>query len=45
MLRYSEAVRGLACDRALIYGEAVALRDDGRNDFGALTAKRSGLMR
>jgi ATP-dependent DNA ligase len=42
VLRLSEAVRGLACDLALIYGEEVALRDDGRSDFGALMAKRGG---
>ena len=29
MLRFSEAVRALTCDLALIYGEAVALRDNG----------------
>ena len=45
VLRFSEVVRGLACDLALIYGEEVALRDDGRSDFGALMAKRGGLMR
>ena len=44
VLRFSEVVRGLACDLALIYGE-VALRDDGRSEFGALMAKRGGLMR
>jgi len=33
VLRFSEVVRGLACDLALIYGEEVALRDDGRSDF------------
>jgi hypothetical protein len=38
-------VRGLACDLALIYGEEVALRDDGHSEFGALMAKRGGLMR
>ena len=37
--------RGLACDLALTYGEEVALWDDGRSDFGALMAKRGGLMR
>jgi hypothetical protein len=31
-----EAVRGLACDSALIDGEAVVLRNDGWSDFGAL---------
>jgi hypothetical protein len=45
VLRFSEVVRGLACDLAPIYGEEVALRDDGRSDFGALMAKRGGLMR
>ena len=45
VLRFSEVVRGLACDLAPIYGEEVALRDDGRSDFGALTAKSAGLMR
>jgi hypothetical protein len=29
VLRFSEAVRGLTCDLALIYGEAVVLRDNG----------------
>jgi hypothetical protein len=33
----AEAVCGLSVDRALIDGEAVVLRDDGRGDFGALT--------
>jgi bifunctional non-homologous end joining protein LigD len=32
----AEAVRGLACDSALLDGEAVALREDGRSDFRAL---------
>jgi hypothetical protein len=41
VLRFSEVVRGLACDLALIYGEEVALR----GDFGALMAKRGRLMR
>jgi hypothetical protein len=31
----AEAVRSLAVDRALIDGEAVVLREDGRSDFGA----------
>jgi bifunctional non-homologous end joining protein LigD len=31
----AEAVRGLKLDRALIDGEAVVIRDDGRSDFGA----------
>ena len=43
VVAHSLAERG--CDLALIYGEEVALRDDGRSDFGALMAKRSGLMR
>ena len=40
----SEAVRGLSVDRALIDGEAVVLRDDGRSDFNALLTKRGGFM-
>jgi ATP-dependent DNA ligase len=38
----SAAVRGLACGRAPIDGEAVALIADGRSDFGALMTKRRG---
>jgi ATP-dependent DNA ligase len=38
----AEAVRGLACDSALLDGEAVVLRKDGRSDFGALMTKRGG---
>jgi bifunctional non-homologous end joining protein LigD len=38
----AEAVRGLNVDRALIDGEAVVLRKDGRSDFGALLTKRGG---
>jgi bifunctional non-homologous end joining protein LigD len=38
----AEAVRGLAMDKALIDGEAVVLRKDGRSDFGALLTKRGG---
>jgi bifunctional non-homologous end joining protein LigD len=38
----AEAVCGLSVDRALIDGEAVVLRDDGRGDFGALMTKRGG---
>jgi bifunctional non-homologous end joining protein LigD len=34
----AEAVRGLSADEAVIDGEAVVLRDDGRSDFGARTA-------
>ena len=42
LLRIAEAVRDLNVDRALIDGEAVVLRDDGRSDFGALMTKRGG---
>jgi bifunctional non-homologous end joining protein LigD len=38
----AEAVRGLSADKALIDGEAVVLRKDGRSDFGALLTKRGG---
>jgi bifunctional non-homologous end joining protein LigD len=38
----AEAVRGLAADRALIDGEAVVLRNDGRSDFLALLTKWVG---
>jgi len=38
----AEAVRGLDADDALIDGEAVVLRKDGRSDFGALMTKRGG---
>ena len=38
----AEAVRGLNADEALIDGEAVVLRKDGRSDFGALMTKRGG---
>ena len=37
-----EAIRGLNVERALIDGEAVVLRNDGRSDFGALLTKRGG---
>jgi bifunctional non-homologous end joining protein LigD len=37
-----ETVRGLNVDRALIDGEAVVLRKDGRSDFGTLLTKRGG---
>jgi bifunctional non-homologous end joining protein LigD len=33
---------GLNVDKALIDGEAVVLREDGRSHFGALLTKRSG---
>lgn len=38
----AEAVRELACERALIDGEAVILRDDGRSDFVGPLTKRGG---
>jgi bifunctional non-homologous end joining protein LigD len=40
MPRIAEAVRGLPADEALIDGEAVVLRPDGRSDFQALMTKR-----
>jgi bifunctional non-homologous end joining protein LigD len=40
----AEAVRGLPTDQALIDGEAVVFRDDGRSDFHALLTKRGALM-
>jgi bifunctional non-homologous end joining protein LigD len=40
--RIAEAVRGLPVDQALIDGEAVVFRDDGRSDFHALLTKRGG---
>jgi ATP-dependent DNA ligase len=42
--RIAAAVRGLAADSALIDGEAVAFRPDGRSDFGALRTKAGGPM-
>jgi hypothetical protein len=42
---FSDHRRGgsrLACDGALIDGEAVVLRKDGRSDFRALLTKRGG---
>jgi bifunctional non-homologous end joining protein LigD len=44
LLSIAEAVRGLACDNALLDGQAVALRNDGRSDFGALMTKRGGVQ-
>jgi ATP-dependent DNA ligase len=41
----AEAVRGLSVDRALIDGEAVVFRDDGRSDFGALMTAHLGRLR
>ena len=40
----ADAVRGLAADAAVINGEAVVFRDDGRSDFVALLTKRGWLM-
>jgi bifunctional non-homologous end joining protein LigD len=40
----AEAVRGLKADRALIDGEAIVMRDDGRSDFHALLTKRGGVQ-
>jgi bifunctional non-homologous end joining protein LigD len=39
-LNIADAVRGLPADEALIDGEAVVFRDDGRSDFVALLTKR-----
>jgi ATP-dependent DNA ligase len=38
----AKAVGSLNVDRALIDGEAVVLKADGRSDFGALMTKRGG---
>ena len=38
----AEVARGLNADDALIDGEAVVLRKDGRSNFGALMTKRGG---
>ena len=38
----AEAVRALSADEALIDGEAVVFRTDGRSDFKALLTKRGG---
>ena len=40
--RIAEAVRSLPAEDALIDGEAVVLRPDGRSDFEALLTKRGG---
>ena len=40
--RIAEAVGKLPAENALIDGEAVVLRNDGRSDFGALLTKRGG---
>ena len=42
--RIADAMRGLPVGEALIDGEAVVFRDDGRSDFHALLTKRGGLM-
>jgi hypothetical protein len=42
--RIADAVRGLPVDEALIDGEAVVLRDDGRSDFGVLMTKSGGVQ-
>jgi ATP-dependent DNA ligase len=44
MSRIVEAVRGRAAESALIGGEAVAFRPDGRSDFGARRTKAGGPM-
>jgi hypothetical protein len=36
----AEAVRGLTADEALVDGEAIVFRPDGRSDFHALLARR-----
>jgi bifunctional non-homologous end joining protein LigD len=41
--RIADAVRGLSADEALIDGEAVVFRDDGRSNFHALLTKRGWL--
>jgi bifunctional non-homologous end joining protein LigD len=41
--RFADAVRGLSADEALIDGEAVVFRDDGRSNFHALLTKRGWL--
>jgi ATP-dependent DNA ligase len=42
LTRIAEAIRGLPAERALVDGEAVVFRPDGRSDFGALLTKRGG---
>jgi bifunctional non-homologous end joining protein LigD len=41
----AEAVRGLSANQALIDGEAVVLRNDGRSDFVTLLTRRGGAQR
>jgi bifunctional non-homologous end joining protein LigD len=42
--RIAETVRGLPADEALIDGEAVVFRHDGRSDFHAVLTKRGARM-
>jgi bifunctional non-homologous end joining protein LigD len=42
LTRIAEAVRGLPAERALVDGEAVVFRPDGRSDFEALLTRRGG---
>jgi bifunctional non-homologous end joining protein LigD len=42
--RIADAVRGLSADEALIDGEAVVFKDDGRSDFHELLTKRGWLV-
>ena len=42
LLRIAEAVGKLSAENALIDGEAVVFRPDGRSDFGALRTKAGG---
>jgi bifunctional non-homologous end joining protein LigD len=42
--RLADAVHGLPADEAMIDGEAVVFRDDGRSDFHALLTKRGWLV-
>jgi len=42
--RIAEAVRGFDADDALIDGEAVVFKGDGRSDFHALLTKRGGVQ-
>jgi ATP dependent DNA ligase domain len=42
LLTIADAIRGLPAENALVDGEAVAFRPDGRSDFGALRTKAGG---
>jgi bifunctional non-homologous end joining protein LigD len=42
LTRIAEAVRGLPAERALVDGEVVVFRSDGRSDFEALLTRRGG---